>query len=61
MSPEESPSYQSYLLRCWQEESSEWRFRLQDVQTGEQTGFTDLNELLEFLRALIDENPYPDR
>jgi hypothetical protein len=59
VSSEESLPYQAYLLRCWQEERSEWRFRLQDVQTGEQTGFTDLDSLLNYLRALVEENLEP--
>jgi hypothetical protein len=55
LSTDEQPSYQAYLLRCWQEEGSAWRFRLQDLRTGEQTGFSDLEALLDHLRGLMDE------
>ena len=46
--------YQSYLLRCWQEDGEKWRFRLQNVATGEQAGFSDLEAMLEFLRTTMD-------
>ena len=49
-------SYRAYLLRCWQEGQSEWRFRLQNVQTGEQKGFTNLEAMLAFLRGLLQNN-----
>jgi hypothetical protein len=51
---EESSLYRAFLLRCWQEEGTEWRFRLQNVQTGEQRGFTDLETMLEFLQGVFE-------
>ena len=52
--PSPSP-YQAYLIRCWREEAetgkSVWRFRLQNVQTGEQIGFASLSALLAFFIA----------
>ncbi len=49
-------SYQAYLVRCWQEGQSEWRFRLQNVQTGEQIGFTNIEAMLAFLRGLLEND-----
>ena len=51
------PRYRSYLLRMWEargerpDEPPVWRFRLQEVQTGEQCAFPDLEALIAFLRA----------
>lgn len=49
-------SYQAYLLRCWQEEGTGWRFRLQDVQTGKQMGFTNVKKMLVYLRGVFEED-----
>ena len=51
----------SYLLRLWQIESSGrlvWRMSVEDAQSGERQGFTNLDELLAFLRrqTLSKEN-----
>ena len=46
--------YQAFLLRCWQAEGAEWRFRLQNVQTGEQKGFNNLDTMLAFLRDVFE-------
>ena len=51
---EKQSSYQAYLLRCWQEGQAGWRIRLQNVQTGEQIGFTNLEAMLAFLRGLLE-------
>ena len=51
---EKRSSYRAYLLRCWQEGKTEWRFRLQNVQTGEQTGFTNLEAMFAFLHDLLE-------
>ena len=51
---EKRSSYRAYLLRCWQEGQTEWRFRLQNVQTGEQTGFTNIEAMLTFLHGLLE-------
>lgn len=58
-------SYQSYLLRLWQdtdEETSVWRASLQSSLTGERQGFADLEQLFAFLRrqAAIDRNSHSD-
>jgi hypothetical protein len=50
---EDSLVYRSYLLRLWQvrEESGlAWRATLEAVRTGEQRGFTSLEELIAYLR-----------
>jgi hypothetical protein len=52
--PNEPPSYQVFLLRCWEErsehpESGTWRFSLQDPGTGQRRGFANLEALLAFL------------
>jgi hypothetical protein len=53
LTTEEKPTYQAFVLRCWREEGNEWRVRLQDVQTGEQIGFTDPELLLEYLQRVF--------
>lgn len=50
---QEQPEYLSYLLRLWRENDEDrpvWRASLKQVQTGEQAGFTSLEELFGFLR-----------
>lgn len=45
-------SYQSYLLRLWQEERDGvllWRASLESVQTRERWGFVGLPEVFAFL------------
>lgn len=57
-----APRYQSYLLRCWEVRSQQpdqpptWRFSLQNPQTEQKHGFADLEELVDFLRAELDQN-----
>ncbi len=49
--------YQSYLLRLWQVSeggSPAIRISLENTQTRERRGFTDLEALLAFLRACIE-------
>jgi len=44
--------YASYLLRLWQEQDEQttlWRFSLDDPRTGERFGFADVETLLRFL------------
>jgi hypothetical protein len=54
--------YRAFLLRCWEVrdqrpvQAGAWRFRLQDVQTGEKRGFADLEALVAFLRGEFDAN-----
>ena len=45
--------YRSYLLRLWQVREADglaWRASLEEVKTGEQRGFTSLDELFAYLR-----------
>jgi hypothetical protein len=53
---EKRSSYQAYLVRSWQEAQTEWRYRLQNVQTGEKIGFTNLEEMLASLRGLLESS-----
>ena len=52
------PPYHTYLLRCWQERSTEgieevkvWRFSLEEPRTGRRRGFATLEALLSALQA----------
>lgn len=50
--------YCAYLLRGWLETSSddgleEWRFRLRDVQTGEEKAFTTVEAIAAFLEQTL--------
>lgn len=62
--------YRIFLLTCWQEEdattdSQPWRFRLEEPNGGEQYGFTELEALVVFLQAHLQQfgndgkKPYP--
>jgi hypothetical protein len=43
-------NYDSYLLRIWRGgEQNQWRWLLQNIRTGEQKGFSDLDALTRFL------------
>ena len=62
--PEASPppAYHVYLLRCWQERSTEaeahlsvWRFSLEEPHTGRRRGFASLEALLASLQADLAE------
>lgn len=53
--------YRAFVLTCWQEETAEaipktWRFRLEEPRTGEQHGFTNLEEVMEFVMASLKES-----
>ena len=57
--------YCSFLLRIWIEpvDEDQWRFSLEDTQTGERRGFVSLVKLMSFLDQLIEqdcENPLED-
>ena len=53
--------YRSYLLRLWKETpNTPWRVHLQSVHTGEQHRFSDLEEMLVFLRGTLEEDE-PDQ
>jgi hypothetical protein len=62
--------YHSFLLRLWEAKAdgeSGWRASLEQVDTGERLGFTDLAELFRFLESLTQpdrqgkETPVPHR
>ena len=49
--------YVSYLLRLWQVPSAEdhtWRIVLENVQSGEKSGFGNFKELATYLRQMLD-------
>jgi hypothetical protein len=56
------PRYHIYLLTIWQERShgadSEvtWRFRLEDPDTGQRSGFTILEALMKALEQKINRS-----
>ena len=58
-------SYLSYLLRLWRVQTQDqpvWRCSLENVQTGERHGFSNLKALCEFLDETITflpEDDYP--
>jgi len=48
--------YQSYLLRLWQESpETPWRAMLKCSVSGEELVFADLDKMLAFLRAQMEE------
>lgn len=53
----------SHLLRMWAEPSTcrppTWRFSLEDVATGQRTGFANLDELISHLLELMDPPAAP--
>lgn len=56
------PAYHSFLLRCWQErnhaagDAGVWRFSLEDSRTGKRHGFANLETLMEYLHAALQED-----
>jgi hypothetical protein len=53
--------YRTFLLTCWQEETAAadpkiWRFRVEEARTGEQHGFTELEEVTAFVQARLQES-----
>lgn len=53
--------YHSYLLRLWRvkEDGHTWRASLQEVQSGELYGFTELGELFAYLEELLNPEAEP--
>jgi hypothetical protein len=57
------PRYQTYVLRCWQERSTQadgmvtvWRFSLEDPRTNRRQGFASMEALLASLQTeLLNE------
>lgn len=60
------PRYRSYLLTLWEERGRDfgnpvlWRFRLEDAQTGNQRGFSSMDELFGYLQRQIGRGPGTD-
>ncbi|RPJ04209.1 MAG: hypothetical protein EHM37_23555 [Deltaproteobacteria bacterium] len=53
-----SSNYKAYLLRLWlagDGDQPEWRASLEDPGTGEVRGFSDLDEMVEFLKNVEQE------
>ncbi|MBU1660363.1 MAG: hypothetical protein KKD28_02690, partial [Chloroflexi bacterium] len=54
--------YHAYILRLWQErpatsdQSSVWRFSLEDTRTRQRRGFADLDKMLAFLQTQVCES-----
>ena len=50
--------YCSFLLRIWVEETDggQWRFSLEDTQTGNRRGFSSLMKMVIYLSELIAED-----
>jgi hypothetical protein len=52
---ERPPHYRAYMLRCWEARGERpsplgaWRFSLENVQTKEKRGFSDLAALVAFV------------
>lgn len=51
--------YCAYMLRGWLEDTGEglqstWRFRLRDVQTGEEQAFASPHAVIAFLEEAFD-------
>ncbi len=61
--PPKRPNYHSYLLRCWHlrddanQETSQWRFILEEIMGTEKMRFDSLDDLIHFLEAVFDPNP----
>jgi hypothetical protein len=50
-----SANYKAYLLRLWlagDGDQPEWRASLEDPGTGEVRGFSDLEEMVRYLREV---------
>ena len=61
------PSYRSYVLTCWAEQSQDpsvpvvWRFSLEDPHTGQRRGFVSPEDLFAFLEQQMGMMPGADR
>ena len=55
--------YVAYLLRLWRVNSkgkTTWRASVESASTGERQGFTNLDDLFDFLRQQTDAPPNSD-
>lgn len=56
---DEMACYCSLWLRCWQAgrkgpgQESDWRFSLEDPETGHKQGFSNLEELVAYLKTEV--------
>jgi hypothetical protein len=59
----QSAGHLAYLIRLWRVGDGEgtWHVSLQDVGTGERTGFPGLEEAFAFLQAQLSPARSPDR
>jgi hypothetical protein len=66
MKPSDKPADYSFILRLWQIQGEEvqgahaeqwlWRASLDDPQTGDRLGFTDLEALFNYIRDKTKSN-----
>lgn len=55
MTDHAKPQYRSYLLRLWRtDKHKDWRMMLESVNTRERHGFSDMEELLQYLREQME-------
>jgi hypothetical protein len=57
MTTQKRAPYCSFLLRLWEEDSqgkSSWRIVLVNPHTGDRQGFTDLEQLVVFLKGQME-------
>ena len=48
--------YQSYLVRLWRDsQHGAWRASARHVVSGEEVVFKDVEELVQFLRGVVDD------
>jgi hypothetical protein len=59
----QTPFYRVYLLTAWQEptgdESTQWRFRLEDPRSGRRQGFADAATLVAALQSGLSDEKKP--
>ena len=55
------PLYRAQILRMWTDAPEHrlpaWRFSLEDISTGERSGFADLDALIDHLQDLMEQLP----
>lgn len=63
LAPDRPHHRRACLLRAWQEgdDSHDWRFSLQNIETGERRGFADFEGLLAGLRLWLEAGSAADR
>lgn len=54
------PPYYTYILRFWKEQNAEehgvtWRFTIEDTASSTRHGFDNLDEMIAFLQAQLDQ------